>query len=158
MNVSWKLENEWVSEWGWSQYEQWRLNKLTGWMTSSSNLISQRKNIWNYKSDQVLREFIRTWSTLHYMYVCMYHVLFHIYVCVKFYVWIVLFVCNGTPERTNKISCILYLGNSHRNFLALLWAYAHHCWSSTWSLWAALMRSQGSKECYWQIEWEVFKT
>ena len=29
--------------------------------------------------------------------------------CIKFHMWIVLYVCNCTHNRTNKISCILYL-------------------------------------------------
>ena len=37
--------------------------------------------------------------------ICMYHIM-----CECIYVWIVLNVCNCTHERTNKISCILYLG------------------------------------------------
>ena len=57
----------------------------------------------------------------------LYHILFHMYVSF-FIVWIVVNMCSCTRERTNEISCILYLANFLVTSVLIIYLPVHDLW------------------------------
>ena len=100
--------------------EVWWVSGLEGlWgMEYSVPIMMIHKSVWSKNKRVTFKEWgwhaVCVQPSLNVCITFLYHILFQMYVSNFIYVWIVLNVCNCTHERTNTISCILYLDQDLR--------------------------------------------